>query len=73
MDHDFTLVYALSPEPDSQDEVLQRLAGSDCANATVGWGGLGTSPWLSVGRRRIAMRRSRLLRPRWHRCCPGRN
>lgn len=35
---DFTLVYALNPELDSQDEVLRRLAGSDCADATVGWG-----------------------------------
>ncbi|WP_186097903.1 transcriptional regulator [Burkholderia gladioli] len=38
MVHDFTLVYALNPELDSQDEVLRRLAGSDCADATVGWG-----------------------------------
>lgn len=36
MVHDFTLVYALNPELDSQDEVLRRLAGSDCADATVG-------------------------------------
>ncbi|WP_197346485.1 transcriptional regulator [Ralstonia pseudosolanacearum] len=35
---DFTLVYALNPELDSQDEVMRRLAGSDCADATVGWG-----------------------------------
>lgn len=38
MVHDFTLVYALNPEMDSQDEVLRRLAGSDGADATVGWG-----------------------------------
>lgn len=38
MVHDFTWVYALKPELDSQDEVLRRLAGSDCADATVGWG-----------------------------------
>lgn len=38
MAHDFTLIYALNPELDSQDEVLRRLAGSDCADATVGWG-----------------------------------
>ena len=38
MVHDFTLVYALSPELNSQDEVMHRLAGSDCADATVGWG-----------------------------------
>ncbi len=38
MVHDFTLIYALNPELDSQDEVLRRLAGSDCADATVGWG-----------------------------------
>lgn len=38
MVHDFTLVYALNPQVDSQDEVLRRLAGSDCADATVGWG-----------------------------------
>ena len=37
MAHDFTLVHALSPGV-SQDEVLRRLAGSDCADATVGWG-----------------------------------
>lgn len=38
MVHGFTLVYALNPELDSQDEVLRRLAGSDCADARVGWG-----------------------------------
>lgn len=38
MIHDFTLVYALSPELNSQDEVMHRLAGSDCADATVGCG-----------------------------------
>jgi len=38
MVHDFTLVYALNPGLDSQDEVLRRLTGSDCADATVGWG-----------------------------------
>ncbi|MFC4298685.1 transcriptional regulator [Castellaniella hirudinis] len=37
MVHDFTLVYALNLE-ESQDEVLRRLVGSDCADATVGWG-----------------------------------
>ena len=37
MVHDFTLIYALNPEV-SQDEVLRRLAGSNCADATVGWG-----------------------------------
>jgi hypothetical protein len=41
MVHDFTLVYALNPQVDSQDEFLRRLAGSDCADATVGWGRLG--------------------------------
>ena len=41
MVHDFTLVYALNPGLDSQDEVLHRLTGSDCADATVGWGRLG--------------------------------
>jgi hypothetical protein len=56
MIHDFTLVYALSPELNSQDEVMHRLAGSDCADATVGWGGLGMSLWPSAGRRWIAMR-----------------
>jgi hypothetical protein len=38
MVHDFTLVCALNLELDSQDEVMRRLAGSDCADATVGWG-----------------------------------
>ncbi|MDR7949472.1 transcriptional regulator [Achromobacter aegrifaciens] len=38
MVHDFTLVYALNPELVSQNEILRRLAGSDCADATVGWG-----------------------------------
>ncbi|MBD9665263.1 hypothetical protein J2W37_004801 [Variovorax paradoxus] len=38
MVHDFTLVCALNPGLDSQDEVMRRLAGSDCADATVGWG-----------------------------------
>ncbi|VFR53239.1 hypothetical protein BRI6_2782 [plant metagenome] len=41
MVHDFTLVYALNPELDSLGEILRRLAGSDCADATVGWGRLG--------------------------------
>lgn len=38
MVHDFTLVYALSPELVAQDEVMRQLADSDCADATVGWG-----------------------------------
>lgn len=38
MVHDFTLIYTLNPEADSQDGVLRRLAASDCADATVGWG-----------------------------------
>lgn len=38
MVHDFTLVYVLSPELNSQDEVMHWLAGSDCADATAGWG-----------------------------------
>ncbi|AGI07319.1 transcriptional regulator [Xanthomonas citri pv. citri] len=38
MAHDFTLIYALNPELDSPDEVLRRLAVSDCADATVGRG-----------------------------------
>lgn len=38
MVHDFTLVYLLSPELNSQDEVMRRLAGSACADVTVGWG-----------------------------------
>jgi hypothetical protein len=38
MVHDFTLVYALNPGLDSQDEILRRLVGSECADATVGWG-----------------------------------
>lgn len=38
MTHDFTLVYALNLELDAQEEVLRRLASSDCADATVGWG-----------------------------------
>ncbi len=37
MAHDFTRVYAPSPGV-SQAEVLHRLAGSDCADATAGWG-----------------------------------
>ncbi|MFT3815996.1 MAG: transcriptional regulator [Acidovorax sp.] len=37
MVHDFTLVYALDPDV-PQDEVLRRLAGSHCVDATVGWG-----------------------------------
>jgi len=36
--HDFTLVYALDPGMGSQEDVLRRLANSDCADATVGWG-----------------------------------
>lgn len=32
MVHDFTLVHALNPELDSQDEVLRQLVGSDCVS-----------------------------------------
>lgn len=32
------LVYAPNSALGSQDEVLQRLAGSDCADVTAGWG-----------------------------------
>ena len=35
---DFTLVYALNSGLDMHDEVMSRLMGSDCADATVGWG-----------------------------------
>ncbi len=38
MVHDFILVYALDSGVGSQEDVLRRLAGSDCADATVGWG-----------------------------------
>lgn len=38
MVHDFTLVYALDSGMGSQEDVLRRLANSDCADATVGWG-----------------------------------
>lgn len=38
MVHDFTLVYALDSGMGSQEDVLRRLATSDCADATVGWG-----------------------------------
>jgi hypothetical protein len=55
--HDFTLVYALNPELDSQDEVLRRLVGSHCADATAGVG-LGSSRWPSVGRHWTEMWRS---------------
>ena len=41
MTHDFTLVYELSSGIGVQDDVLQRLADSDCADATVGLGRLG--------------------------------
>lgn len=34
---DFTLVYALDPGRDAQDE-LRRPAGSDCTDATMDWG-----------------------------------
>ena len=37
MVHDFTLVYALGSGMESQEDVLRQLAGSDCADATVGW------------------------------------
>ena len=53
MAHDFTLVYALNPELDSQDEVLRRLAGSDCADATVGWGRPGGTIWCNSWRRML--------------------
>lgn len=38
MVHDFTLVYALDSGMGSQEDVLRQVAGSDCADATVGWG-----------------------------------
>lgn len=38
MVHDFTLVYELDSRMGSQEDVLRRLASSDCADATVGWG-----------------------------------
>lgn len=38
MVHDFTLVYELDSRMGSQEDVLRRLADSDCADATVGWG-----------------------------------
>lgn len=38
MTHDFTLVYELRPDMATQDEILCRLAGGDCADATVGLG-----------------------------------
>ena len=38
MVHDFTLVYELGSGMGSQEDVLRRLASSDCADATVGWG-----------------------------------
>jgi hypothetical protein len=38
MVHDFTLVYELDSRMESQEDVLRRLADSDCADATVGWG-----------------------------------
>ncbi|WP_234637554.1 transcriptional regulator [Delftia tsuruhatensis] len=38
MVHDFTLVYVLDPGMGSQEDVLRQVAGSDCADATVGWG-----------------------------------
>jgi hypothetical protein len=38
MVHDFTLVYALHSDMGSQEDVLRQLAGSDCSDATVGWG-----------------------------------
>lgn len=38
MVHDFILVYALDSGVGSQEDVLRKLAHSDCADATVGWG-----------------------------------
>ena len=38
MVHDFTLVYVLNSGMGSQEDVLRQVAGSDCADATVGWG-----------------------------------
>ncbi|SDM61542.1 MULTISPECIES: transcriptional regulator [Comamonadaceae] len=38
MVHDFTLVYALDSDMGSQEDVLRQLAGSDCADVSVGWG-----------------------------------
>lgn len=38
MTQDFTLVYELRPDMGAQDDVLRRLADSECADATVGLG-----------------------------------
>lgn len=38
MDHEFTLVYELRSDMGAQDDVLRRLTGSECADATVGLG-----------------------------------
>lgn len=54
MIHDFTLVYELHSGMGTQDDVLRRLAGSDCADATVGRGMAG---WLSAARRATAILR----------------
>lgn len=38
MVQDFTPVYELDSHMGSPEDVLRRLANSDCADATVGWG-----------------------------------
>lgn len=38
MVHDFILVYALDSGVGAQEDVLRQVAGSDCADVSVGWG-----------------------------------
>lgn len=71
MVHDFTLVYALNPELDSQDEILRRLAGNDCADAMVGWGRPGMSRWPSAGRHWATMLQSQLAAAQMAQVLPG--
>ena len=53
MVHDFTLVYELGSGMGSQEDVLRRLADSDCADATVGWGRPGGTIWCNSWRRMV--------------------
>lgn len=65
MVYDFTLVHALDAVMGSQEHVLRPVVDSDCAEATVGWGGNGAArgPQNSQVSSRVARRLAQLRSP----------
>jgi hypothetical protein len=57
MNDEFTLVYELRSDMGAQDEVLRHVAGSECADATVGLGRRGISLWSAAAKRLIVRQR----------------